>query len=314
MPDELLVSMDQDGMEPRGKPTRAVKSAQAAPGFDQCFCHQIFGGLEITAQPSGFLVEPLFMVLGQGAKGIRLALTGAGQQLRILSLDLGVHRHGHQINLSHASLKRFAGKYLGTSPNQTTPEQGYAHCAHEPQNAQVFGNQGRHFQVHEQNWKTKVLPGSSGPAGLSVNRASLVFLERGHSCPPLWSVLIPGGQECPRSKAHKLLLPEKSEMLSCEQRHEPSPGSASRAEGVKELALDTTSDIASITGMGYFSKLQVIQRGRQNRQFYLICPAPVAAALELQKGEALEWIIKDRDTFEIHRVKSEARSERSHHE
>jgi hypothetical protein len=83
---------------------------------------------------------------------------------------------------------------------------------------------------------------------------------------------------------------------------------------VKQLALDMTSDIASIAAMGYFSKLQVIQRGRQNRQFYLICPAPVAAALELEKGEALEWIIKDRDTFEIHRVKSEARSERSRHE
>ena len=45
--------------------------------------------------------------------------------------------------------------------------------------------------------------------------------------------------------------------------------------------------------MGYFSKLQVIQRGGQNRQYYLICPAPLAAALELEKGEELEWVIKD---------------------
>jgi hypothetical protein len=40
--------------------------------------------------------------------------------------------------------------------------------------------------------------------------------------------------------------------------------------------------------MGYLSKLQVIQRGAQNRQYYLICPAPLAAALELEKGESLE--------------------------
>jgi bifunctional DNA-binding transcriptional regulator/antitoxin component of YhaV-PrlF toxin-antitoxin module len=66
--------------------------------------------------------------------------------------------------------------------------------------------------------------------------------------------------------------------------------------------------------MGYLSKLQVIQRGALHRQYYLICPAPLAAALELQKGESLEWIIKDRNTFEIRRVKGATRSGRSHHE
>ena len=39
--------------------------------------------------------------------------------------------------------------------------------------------------------------------------------------------------------------------------------------------------------MAYVSKLQVIQRGGQNRQYYLICPAPLAAALEMEKGEEL---------------------------
>src|ERR1700757_5091387 len=61
--------------------------------------------------------------------------------------------------------------------------------------------------------------------------------------------------------------------------------------------------------MGYFSKLQVIQRGRQNRQYYLICPAPLAAALELEKGESLEWVIKDRHTLEIRRAKPADRSQ-----
>ena len=60
--------------------------------------------------------------------------------------------------------------------------------------------------------------------------------------------------------------------------------------------------------MAYLSKLQVIQRGGQNRQYYLICPAPLAAALEMEKGEELEWVIKDRKTFEIRRVQGTARA------
>jgi hypothetical protein len=50
----------------------------------------------------------------------------------------------------------------------------------------------------------------------------------------------------------------------------------------------------------------VIQRGSQNRQYYLICPAPLAAALEMEKGEQLEWVLKDRNTFEIRRVRASA--------
>lgn len=54
--------------------------------------------------------------------------------------------------------------------------------------------------------------------------------------------------------------------------------------------------------MGYLSKIQVIQRGAGNRQFYLICPAPLAKALELQKGEQIEWLIEDRNTLVVRRV------------
>lgn len=56
--------------------------------------------------------------------------------------------------------------------------------------------------------------------------------------------------------------------------------------------------------MAYLSKIQVIQRGPHNKQYYLICPAALAAALELQKGEAIEWVLRDRNTFEIRRVKA----------
>ena len=63
--------------------------------------------------------------------------------------------------------------------------------------------------------------------------------------------------------------------------------------------------------MAYLSKLQVIQRGGQNRQYYLICPAPLAAALELEKGETLQWVIKNRLTFEIRRQPAKARTRRA---
>jgi hypothetical protein len=46
----------------------------------------------------------------------------------------------------------------------------------------------------------------------------------------------------------------------------------------------------------------------------MICPAPLAAALEMQKGETLEWAIKDRHTFEIRRFKPAARAGRIGHE
>jgi antitoxin component of MazEF toxin-antitoxin module len=53
--------------------------------------------------------------------------------------------------------------------------------------------------------------------------------------------------------------------------------------------------------MGYPSKVQVIQRGNNTRQFYLICPAQIAAALEMEKGEEIEWVIKDQNTLVIRR-------------
>jgi bifunctional DNA-binding transcriptional regulator/antitoxin component of YhaV-PrlF toxin-antitoxin module len=53
--------------------------------------------------------------------------------------------------------------------------------------------------------------------------------------------------------------------------------------------------------MGYLSKVQLIERANHTRQFYLICPAPLAEALELEKGEAIEWVVEDRHTLVIKR-------------
>ena len=45
----------------------------------------------------------------------------------------------------------------------------------------------------------------------------------------------------------------------------------------------------------------MIERANRTRQFYLICPAPLAEALELEKGEVIEWIIEDKHTLTIKR-------------
>ncbi len=53
--------------------------------------------------------------------------------------------------------------------------------------------------------------------------------------------------------------------------------------------------------MGYISKVQVIQRSGGNRQYYLICPAPLAQALEIEKGETIEWVVEDKRTLTLRR-------------
>jgi antitoxin component of MazEF toxin-antitoxin module len=54
--------------------------------------------------------------------------------------------------------------------------------------------------------------------------------------------------------------------------------------------------------MGHQSKVQVIRRGEKNSQYYLILPAPVAQALEMQKSETIEWVIEDKNTLIVRRI------------
>ena len=63
--------------------------------------------------------------------------------------------------------------------------------------------------------------------------------------------------------------------------------------------------------MGYFSKVQVIQRARGTREFYRICPAQRAAALEMHKSEQIEWVVEDQHTLVIRR-RPAARERRTH--
>ena len=66
--------------------------------------------------------------------------------------------------------------------------------------------------------------------------------------------------------------------------------------------------------MGYRSKVQVIERAKGQLQFYLICPAPLAQALEMEKGEIIEWAAEDKWTLKIRRgeAKSPQARRRSH--
>lgn len=46
--------------------------------------------------------------------------------------------------------------------------------------------------------------------------------------------------------------------------------------------------------MGYTTRVQLIRR-KASRQWYVGLPAALAEALELEKGETIEWRIEDRN-------------------
>jgi len=64
--------------------------------------------------------------------------------------------------------------------------------------------------------------------------------------------------------------------------------------------------------MAYLTKLPVIERAHEQQQFYLICPAPLAQALEMHKGETIEWVVEDKWTLRITRPEAPTASRRSH--
>ena len=54
--------------------------------------------------------------------------------------------------------------------------------------------------------------------------------------------------------------------------------------------------------MGYIVRIQKVDRPT-NRSFYLNFPSPIADSVNMQKGEELEWLVEDRNTFVIKRTK-----------
>jgi bifunctional DNA-binding transcriptional regulator/antitoxin component of YhaV-PrlF toxin-antitoxin module len=53
--------------------------------------------------------------------------------------------------------------------------------------------------------------------------------------------------------------------------------------------------------MGHRIRIQRVERGN-TKSFYVNFPAAVAEAAEIIKGEELEWIIEDKNTFVLRRV------------
>lgn len=52
--------------------------------------------------------------------------------------------------------------------------------------------------------------------------------------------------------------------------------------------------------MGYPTKVQLIKR-KDSEQWYINFPAVLARAMEFEKGETVEWTIKDRYTLTLQR-------------
>jgi hypothetical protein len=54
--------------------------------------------------------------------------------------------------------------------------------------------------------------------------------------------------------------------------------------------------------MGYFIKIQKVDRPT-NRSYYVNLPVVLAEALAIQKGEKWEWMMEDKNTLILSRVK-----------
>ena len=54
--------------------------------------------------------------------------------------------------------------------------------------------------------------------------------------------------------------------------------------------------------MGHKVKIQRVERG-STKSFYVNFPATIAEACQLEKGEEMEWLIEDRNTFILRRIK-----------
>ncbi len=54
--------------------------------------------------------------------------------------------------------------------------------------------------------------------------------------------------------------------------------------------------------MGYKVKIQRVERG-STQSFYVNFPAAVAEAINIVKGEEMEWLIENKNTFILQRIK-----------
>ena len=57
--------------------------------------------------------------------------------------------------------------------------------------------------------------------------------------------------------------------------------------------------------MGCPTKVQLIKR-KESEQWYINFPAPIAQAMEFQRGETVEWIIEDKSQLLLKRRQTPA--------
>ena len=55
--------------------------------------------------------------------------------------------------------------------------------------------------------------------------------------------------------------------------------------------------------MGYPTKIQLIKRAK-SEQWYINFPSAIAQAMEFEKGEVVEWVIKDKGVMVLKRTSS----------
>jgi len=63
--------------------------------------------------------------------------------------------------------------------------------------------------------------------------------------------------------------------------------------------------------MGYRVKMQKVERPT-NRSFYLNFPLVLAEAMGVQKGEEFEWVVEDRNTLVLNRLKPQPSAREKH--
>ncbi len=63
--------------------------------------------------------------------------------------------------------------------------------------------------------------------------------------------------------------------------------------------------------MGHLIKIQRVERGA-TKSYYVNFPAALAEAAQIEKGEELEWLLEDRNTFLLRRKKPKKSILKSH--
>lgn len=55
----------------------------------------------------------------------------------------------------------------------------------------------------------------------------------------------------------------------------------------------------------YPVKVQAIRSKGRTDRFYVFVPLPLAAAISLEAGESVQWMLTDRDTLSVQRLNSQ---------